>query len=114
MSFVNESIFSVPSIPTFSSTPCNAEDPTHQICVSWMKPPGGDAIDNYTLSWIPAEDRTATTLLINVDHNPNLAVQQYVIKNLLPGQVIFVQLSASNAAGTGNSSLCDYRTSKSI
>ena len=36
----------VPSLPNFAAT-CEVNDKTAEICISWLKPVGGNEIDNY-------------------------------------------------------------------
>ena len=81
---------------------------TSQICITWWKPDGGDAIDEYFIEWLRADGSIMSTKL---DHIPGQSVYNYTISGLLPGEKIMSYVIAANGAGNGTSLKESYITS---
>ena len=90
---------------------CQAENETEEICISWLKPNGGNEIDNYIVKWIIIED--------NLNHSDTIPYNgmesdNYTIINLQPAKAVKVSIQASNCAGEGDASTKTYATGKSF
>ena len=77
---------------------CEANHKTEQICVSWLKPEGGNEIDNYILQWAIIEDNLTYSYAIPFN---GMESNNYTIKHLQPGQAVNVSIRANNSAGKG-------------
>ena len=93
-------------MPIFSS-PCEVVYKTEQICISWLKPEGGNEIDNYTLQWIVIEDNLKYSHSITYN---GMKSNNYTIKSLQPAHAVNVSLRASNSAGEGKAFSKIYTT----
>ena len=93
-------------------SPCQVENSTRQICVSWTKPNGGNAIDNYTLEWSIRDN--VTTELATVEHIRNMSAYTHTINSLSPGQMVNFSIKARNSAGTGVESSFGYASGKIV
>ena len=109
--FVCTLLFStVPSAPSFAGT-CEANNKTAEICVSWLKPVGGNEIDNYIVQWTIIED--------NVEHSEVIPfywmeTNTYTISNIEPAQSVNVSIRVINFAGESETSWQVYATGKSF
>ena len=79
---------------------CDVAIKTSQLCINWLKPDGGDAIDEYFVEWLRADGSTYSTRL---DHIRGQSVYNYTITGLLPRENITSFVIASNDAGNGTS-----------
>ena len=86
---------------------CSEEFSSDQICVAWMKPDGGDAIDEYFLIWSSDLSPQSTASVIHV---PSITVYNYTI-NALPGETININVRARNSGGDGSMSTATFTTS---
>ena len=94
----------MPSVP-FVVT-CEADIKTEQICISWLKPEGGNEIYNYIVEWITEIFlQYSDTILYNGKESNN-----YTIKNLPAAQTVIVLLRANNSAGESGPSLHVFAT----
>ena len=97
-----------PSAPSFGGT-CEVENKTAKICVSWLKPEGGNEIDNYIVQWTIIED--------NVDHFEvipynGMESNTYTISNIQPAETVNVSIRVINSAGESGTSWQIYATGK--
>ena len=79
---------------------CDVAIKTSQVCINWLKPDGGDAIDEYFVEWLRTDGSTYSTRL---DHIRGQSVYNYTITGLLPRENITSFVIASNDAGNGTS-----------
>ena len=79
---------------------CDVAIKSSQICINWLKPDGGDAIDEYFVEWSRADGSINLTKL---DHIHKQSVYNYTITGLLPGEKIMSYVIAANDAGNGTS-----------
>ena len=86
---------------------CSEEFSSDQICVTWMKPEGGDAIDEYFLIWSSELSPRSTASVIHV---PSITVYNYTI-NAQPGETININVRARNFGGDGSISTATFTTS---
>ena len=85
--------FTGPSAPK-DVTMCGLN--TTQICISWNKPDGGNAIDNYTLTWRKQND--FKFLSHTTDHYKTTVAYSHRINELKPGQKVNFSIRANNVA----------------
>ena len=88
------------------------ENSTSQICVSWIKPKGGNAIDNYTLEWSVHHNVTEEFTIL--EHIRNMNAYAYTINSLAPGQMVDFAVKARNFAGTGVESSFRHASGKIV
>ena len=86
---------------------CDVAIKTSQICITWWKPNGGDAIDEYYVEWLRADGSINSAKL---DHIHEQSVYNYTISGLLPGEKIMSYVIAANDAGNGTSLQESYMT----
>ena len=79
---------------------CHATINTKQICINWLKPDGGEAINEYVVQW-SREDGSTDSKTIN--HVRGQLIYKYMINELLPGEKIVSNIVAKNEAGQGSS-----------
>ena len=96
----------VPSAPNFAGT-CEVDNKTTEICISWLKPVGGNEIDNYIVQWTMFED--------NVEHSEvipynGMESNTYIISNIEPAQDVNVSIRVSNIGGESEASAKIYAT----
>ena len=103
------SIFAVPSTPRNVSY-CLDETKTHQICVSWMKPNGGNEINEYLLSWTNSDNEMFNA---KMDHLTSTDSYKHIMRNLQPGETITLNIKARNDKGNGSETKAQFRTSES-
>ena len=101
--------FSVPSTPQLIQN-CQVVDNTSQICVNWLKPKGGDEIENYVLRWT-SRSRSFVDSSLNIPHERGENSFQTTIDKFLPGDKIKLNVSAQNSAGFGLPAMSTYYTS---
>ena len=77
------------------------------LSITWMKPVGGDAISNYTVSVSGQEDIGP----VNVDHVPGQASYDTMFSSLNSGTDYFIEVVAVNDAGRGEESTTSQCTS---
>ena len=95
-------------MPLFVDT-YQADNEADEICISWLKPEGGNEIDNYIVRWIIMEDNLnySDTIPYNgMDSNT------FAIKSHQPAQAVNVSIRASNSAGESEASWKVYITGK--
>ena len=98
----------MPSAPNFAGT-CQVDNITAEICISWLKPVGGNEIDNYIVRWTMIED--------NVEHSEvipynGMESNTYTISNIEPAQTVNASIRASNFAGESGTFWQIYATGK--
>ena len=81
---------------------------TNQICINWLQPDGGDAIDEYIVEWSRADGSINSTRL---NHVRGESVYNYTINGLLPGENISSNVFAKNDAGKGTPLQASHITS---
>ena len=86
----------VPTLP-LDFILCGERNET-SLCVSWVKPSGGDAIDYYTLKWSRQNSSDVNSILVEHKSSNNFF---YIIKGLLPGERVNASVKAGNSAGDG-------------
>ena len=91
---------SVPDQPRKVEDNCDVAIKTSQICINWLKPDGGDAIDEYYVEWLRADGSISSTKLDHIHEQP---VYNYTISGLLPEEKITSYVIAANDAGNGTS-----------
>ena len=96
----------VPSVPMFSHA-CEANIKTEEICLSWLKPEGGNELHNYILEWMIIQDNI--TFFDTIPYNA-IESNHYTISNVQPAQAVTVSIRANNSAGEGEASLQIYKT----
>ena len=99
---------SVPSMPMFFNI-CEANNKTKEICISWLKPEGGNEIDYYIIAWIVKRDSNYYSDAIPYN---GMESNNYTINNLQPGQSVNVSIRANNSAGVGEASYKIFATGK--
>ena len=65
--------------------------------ITWRKPDGGEAIDNYTLQWTAIT--TGNTFNNVTDHINGKQTYSYIQTGLTPGESYEIIISTSNEAG---------------
>ena len=98
----------VPSAPNFAAT-CEVNNKTAEICVSWLKPVGGNEIDNYIVQWKMVKDHVEHSEVIPYN---GMESNTYTISNIEPAQTVNVSIRASNFAGESGTSWQIYATGK--
>ena len=89
---------------------CEARMKTAEICISWLKPEGGNEIDNYIVEWmIESNMKHYDTIPYN-----GMESNTYTINNLQPSQVYIISIRAQNNGGEGDVSTKMYATGKSF
>ena len=107
--FVCTFLFSaVPSLPNIAGT-CEVNNKTAEICVSWLKPVGGNEIDNYIVQWKMVKDHVEHSEVILYN---GMESNTYTISNIGPAQTVNVSIRASNFAGESGTSWQIYATGK--
>ena len=101
-------IFAVPSVPRLVSY-CLDETKTHQICVSWAKPNGGNEINEYLLSWTNSENQMFNA---KMDHLTFIDSYKHIMRNLQPGETITLNIRAANDEGDGPETTTQLKTSE--
>ena len=96
-------------MPRFSHA-CEANNKTEEICISWMKPEGGNEIDDYVIEWKVEHGSNHTHAIPYNGMESNI----YTIKNLQPAQAVNVSIRASNSAGGGRIAWKFYATGKTF
>ena len=86
----------VPTLPLDFKL-CGERNET-SLCVSWLKPSGGDAIDNYSLQWSRENSSDVNSTLVEHKSSNNFF---YIIKGLSPGERVNASVKARNSAGEG-------------
>ena len=86
-------------MPLFADT-CQANNKTDEICISWLKPEGGNKIDNYIVEWTVESNLKYSDIIPYNGMDSN----NYTIKNLQPAQAVNVSIRANNSAGQGEAS----------
>ena len=107
--FRNAIFISVPSKPKFFHA-CEVNNKTEEICISWLKPEGGNEIDNYIINWI-VEDN------LNYSHSIayyGMESNSYAIKHLQPAQEVNVSIRANNSAGESEASWKPFATGRTF
>ena len=100
---------SVPSAPIFHQD-CEARIKTEEICITWLKPEGGNKIDNYIVQWIVENNMNySDTIFYN-----GMRSKSYILKHLQAGQTVNVSIRANNSAGEGEAFSKIYATSRSF
>jgi len=106
-------LFLVPSMLR-SVRSCSGEVKTTEICVSWMQPDGGDAVDEYLLNWKSINNLSPQSNAV-VDVISSFITYNYTITSVQPGETINVTIAARNSAGSGPpSASATFTTSKSV
>ena len=100
--------YTVPSAPNFAGT-CQVDNKAAEICISWLKPVGGNEIDNYIVQWTMIED--------NVEHSEvipynGMESNTYIISNIEPAQTVNVSIRTGNFAGESGTFWQIYATGK--
>ena len=88
---------------------CLDETKTHQICVSWVKPNGGNEINEYLLSWANRDNEMFNA---KMDHLTSTDSYKHIMRNLQPGETITLNVKATNDEGDGPETKTQFRTSK--
>ena len=91
----------------------NGPDPSTSIDITWIKPDGGAAIDNYTLQW--------TALITNITNYtvvPHIKEQEfynYIQTRLTSGEIYQVVVFTQNQAGSSiTNEKSTHETSKNV
>ena len=79
---------------------CGVTINTNQFCIKWLKPYGGDAIDEYIVEWSTEVGYMNSTKL---DHVRGQSIYSYTINGLFFGKNITTNVIAKNVAGKGRS-----------
>ena len=89
---------------------CKANIKTEEMCLSWLKPEGGNEINIYIIEWII--EHTAK----HIDTIPynGMESNNYTIRNLRPAQAVNVSIRASNSAGEGEVSWEKHATGRTF
>ena len=96
----------VPSAPSFGGV-CEVNNKTAEICASWLKPVGGNEIDNYIVQWKIIEDHVERS--DSIPYN-GMESNTYIISNIGPALTVNVSIRASNFAGESGTSWQIYAT----
>ena len=91
-------VYLAPAMPS-NVTYCGERNKT-SLCVSWMKPYGGDAVDNYTLEWMRQNSSDLESRTMKHDSSNEFF---YNIERLMPGEKVNVSVTAKNVVGAGKS-----------
>ena len=89
---------------------CEARIKTEEICISWLKPEGGNEIDNYIVEWMIESNMKHYDI---IPYN-GMESNTYTIYNLQPSQVYIISIRAQNNGGEGDVSTKMYATGKSF
>ena len=100
----------MPSDPKFSDT-CEVANKTTEICVSWLKPVGGNEIDNYIVQWKIIEDHVERS--DSIPYN-GMESNTYTISDIQSAQTVNVSIRAGNFAGESGTSWQIYATGKYV
>ena len=101
-------MYLVPAMPS-NVTHCGERNKT-SLCVSCVKPSGGDAVDNYTLEWMKQNSSDLESRTMKHDSSKEFF---YVIERLMPGEKVNVSVITKNVAGAGKSATL-YSTSSNV
>jgi len=96
----NTAVFLVPSVP-LTLKRCDETDSETSLCISWIKPNGGNAIDNYTVEWSTQNSTEDSKIVL---HNSSDTFS-HTIEKLSAGERVNVTVSARNSAGDGGSTV---------
>jgi len=99
----------VPSTPEIPNL-CEVKNNSTSICVAWLKPQGGDAIDEYIVKLTSLVDPNNNIDPIQEPHVKNKTIYNMTYNGLQPGESVEVKVTARNSAGSGHSSLKQYAT----
>ena len=92
-----------------NSSRCQVEFKTEEICISWLKPEGGNAIEGYEVVWnIPDISVRGRRFVIYSGEER----QNYTIQDLQPGYAVNVEVSARNSAARGGALVRTLETSR--
>jgi len=94
-------IFAVPLSPQILESYCDVENNSTSICVVWLKPQGGDAIDEYDVKLTSLVDPNNAREPMHEPHVRNKAMYNLTIDELQPGETVAVTVTAKNSAGIG-------------
>ena len=96
----------VPSALSFGGI-CEVDNKTTEVCVSWLKPVGGNEIDNYIVQWKMIVDHVEHSEVIPYN---GMESNTYTISDIQPAQSVNVSIRASNFAGESATSRQIYTT----
>ena len=100
----------MPSVPLFTGS-CETSIETEEICITWLKPEGGNEIENYIVQWMIVEDNL--TYFHIIPYN-GVESNNYTINNLQPAQAVNVSIRANNSAGESEASWNIFATGRYI
>jgi len=98
-------IFAVPSSPPILESSCDVKNNSTSICVAWLKPQGGDAIDEYIVELTSLVNPNNNRDPIQETHVKNKTMYNMTYDGLQPGESVEVKVTARNSAGFGQPSL---------
>ena len=95
-------------MPLFSHD-CKVNNKPEELCITWLKPEGGNETDFYLIQWVVEGKMIYFDSIL---YSSGMESINYTIKNLQPAQAVVVSIRANNTAGEGKAATKMYATGR--